>query len=153
MLILIYIPRMSVLLLCRFKEKLCTYVSTISSDVLLIGRQKVGIFFSFQLSFYLVDRIHRADVHTCAGWGCRIFLASVRNCLSYVRKHCANAMAAGSAAPHLGLTFEKPNVCFIKNDTHLLMYTVDHEIGPCMPSSSVFVEFMIFAIYGPKCKH
>ena len=53
--------------------------------------------FSFELSFYLVDRIHRADVHTCAG-GCRIFLASVRNCLSYVRKHCANAMTAGSAA-------------------------------------------------------
>ena len=28
-----------------------------------------------------------------------------------------------------------------------------HEIGPFMPSSSVFVEFMICAIYGPKCKH
>ena len=26
------------------------------------------------------------------------FWPSVRNCLSYVRKHCANAMAAGSAA-------------------------------------------------------
>ena len=87
---------MPVLLLCRFKEKVCTYVSTITSDVLLIGWQKVGTFFSFELSFYLVDRIHRVDVHTCAG-GCRIFLASVRNCLSYVRKHCANAMAAGSA--------------------------------------------------------
>ena len=61
----------------------------------LAGKKLVHFFLS---AFFLVDRIHRADVHTCAGWGCRIFLASVRNCLSYVRKHCANAMAAGSAA-------------------------------------------------------
>ena len=28
-----------------------------------------------------------------------------------------------------------------------------HEIGPFMPSSPVFVEFMICAIYGPKCNN
>ena len=76
--------------------------------------------FSFELSFYLVDRIHRADVHTCAG-GCRIFLASVRNCLSYVRKHCANAMAAGSAAA-LWADFRKTyqKICYELFHTNIL---------------------------------
>ena len=97
------------------KNYICTYVSTITSDVLLIGWQKVGTF--FPLSFLFIQQIGSTmRTYILVQDEAVAFFWPLSATVSLTSANTVLTQWLPDRPPHFGMTFEKPTVLNFKEE-------------------------------------